>query len=643
MVNLIICKEIKTVPLLSLEDIHMSYASRELLDGISLRVNKGDKIAFIGDNGAGKSTLFKIIEGLVKPDSGKVIRHGNTVVGYLSQNISDMDLADMSLMPKALIDAEARMNEAQQKIALCADDPDKLSLAMEEYSSANNDFESLGGYDYEYNITSAMAGLGISYLRDRTDFKGLSGGEMMRVALARLTVEHPDILMLDEPTNHLDVDAAEWLEEYLASYGGAVFVISHDRFFIDRFANRVIELDGGSVSCYRGNYTSYVEQKAAFIKMQQDRIEALEKELAHQEDVKQTFLSHRNISGYHQREKMIDKLGAILDREKAKMPADFAKMSFAPVPVERSGAEDKILLKADLVGMSFDGHKLFSDISFELKAHDKIFLCGPNGCGKTTMINILLGKVMGFTGKILISETAKCGIMGQFVPFDNEDLSCYDELISRTDMTVSAARTYLARFGFMGDDVFKPIRVLSGGERSRLYLGCLLAESPDILFLDEPTNHLDMRSREILEDAIGMYDGAVISVSHDRYFIEKCADRVLGFIGGTGKLFDKYSYYRNACKTEVVTTADPVADDKEEVKPKEDDKSQVNKAKARKERAAERNRIRHIEQEIEKLEARQTELEGMFADAKDDTVYREYSDNASRIESLYEEYMALTE
>ena len=621
----------------------MSYASRELLAGISLRVNKGDKIAFIGDNGAGKSTLFKIIEGIVKPDSGKVIRHGNTVVGYLSQNINDMDFSDMTLMPKALVDAEARMNEAQQKIALFADDPEKLSSAMEDYSAASARFESLGGYDYEYNVTSAMAGLGIGYLKDRSDLTGLSGGEMMRVALARLTVEHPDILMLDEPTNHLDVDAAEWLEEYLASYGGAVFVISHDRFFIDRFANRVVELDGGTVSCYRGNYTSYVEQKAAFIKMQQDRIETLEKELAHQEDVKQTFLSHRNISGYHQREKMIDKLGAILDKEKAKMPAEFAKMSFAPVPVERTGAEDKILLQTSSVGMSFDGHELFSDITFELKAHDKIFLCGPNGCGKTTMINILLGKVMGFTGKILISETARCGIMGQFVPFDNEELTCYDELISRTEMTVSGARTYLARFGFTGDDVFKPIKVLSGGERSRLYLGCLLAESPDILFLDEPTNHLDMRSREILEDAIGMYDGAVVCVSHDRYFIEKCADKVLGFIGKTGKLFDKYSYYRNACKTQVVSQEAAVEEIVPEETPDDGNKPQVNKAKARKERAAERNKIREIEKEIEKLESRQTELEGMFADAKDDGVYREYSDNASKIESLYEEYMALSE
>lgn len=616
----------------------MSYSSRDILDGVSLRINKGDKIAFIGDNGAGKSTLFKIIEGNIRPDSGKVITHGNTVIGYLSQNINDMNFSDVTLMPEALVEAECRMQEAQQQISLYAEDPDRLALAMEEFSEATGKFEALGGYDYEYALNDALAGLGIDYLKDRSDLTGLSGGEKMRLALARLTVEHPDILMLDEPTNHLDIDAAEWLEGFLASYGGAVFVISHDRFFIDRFANRVIELDGGQITCYRGNYTSYAEQKAAFIKMQQERIEQLEKELEHQQDVKQTFLSHRNISGYHQREKMIDKIGAILEQERARMPSDFAKMSFAPVPQDRSGAEDKILLRAESVGMAFDDKDLFSDISFELKAHDKLFLCGPNGCGKTTMLNILLGKVPGFSGRILISEASKCGIMGQFVPFDDEELSCYDELVSRTDMTVTGARTYLARFGFAGDDVFKKIKVLSGGERSRLYLGCLLAESPDILFLDEPTNHLDMRSREILEDAIGMYDGAVICVSHDRYFIDKCADRVLGFIGGTGSLFDKYSYYRNAAKntpnTQSVKTEPEPA--KESIP---DDKPVANKAQARRERAAERNKIRKIEQDIERLEARQAELEGMFASARDDTVYREYSDNAQELERLYNEYL----
>jgi len=601
----------------------MTFGSRTVLDGVSFRINKGDKIALIGDNGVGKSTLFKIIKSIYTPDSGKVVFHGNTIAGFLSQNMDEMDLS-VGVKPQNLIDLEIRKAELERTMS---DNPD----AMDEYAKVSAEYESLGGYDYEHRLSQALAGLGFkSDLTDR-DLTTLSGGEKMRLCLARLIVERPDVLMLDEPTNHLDVDAIEWLENFLSSYGGAVFVITHDRHFIDSFAQKIIELDGGKIREWKGNYSAYVVQKQEFLKSQTAQIEALEKSLEHELEVKQTYFSHRNMSGYHQKEKTVDKLTEILQKAKSQMPAEYAKMNFEAIPKEREGASDKILLKVTDCAKSFSDTLLFSDISFELKADEKIFLCGPNGCGKTTLLNMLLGKLDGMSGTVLISQTAQVGYMGQFVPFENDELNCFEELTNRCDLTITEARSYLARFGFKGDDVFKKISVLSGGEKSRLYLCCLLRESPDILFLDEPTNHLDIESREILEDALKNFDGAIVCVSHDRYFIDKCADKILGFANGTAKLFDTYEYYRKSLRKPVEAPAE-----KKEDSPK-------NKASLRRENAKRRQRISDIEKLTEQLETRQKELEDLFVSGAGESEYKEYADNDAELKKLYEEYFSLCE
>jgi ATP-binding cassette subfamily F protein 3 len=609
----------------------MSYGERRVLDGVNFRVNKGDRIAFIGDNGAGKSTLFKIIKGLITPDGGEVIFHGNTIVGFLSQNMSEQDLSGNTLKPVKLIDIECRMHDLERELS--KSDGNDLEDLMNEYSKVQAEYESLGGYDYDHRLNDALGGLGLSGISDRTDFTGLSGGEKMRVCLARLIVERPDILMLDEPTNHLDMEAIEWLEGFLASYGGAVFVITHDRHFIDSVANRVIELDGGRVTEYKGNYSDYKIQKEEFIKTQTSVIANLETELEHQLEVKQTFLSHRNISGYHQREKVVEKLSDVLERERAKLPSNFAKMSFVATPRETEGKSDKILLEVKDASKEFDGNVLFEDVSFELKADEKIFLCGPNGCGKTTLLSMLSGKAAGTSGTVLIASSITCGFMGQFVPFDDESVTCFDELISRSDLQTTEARSLLARFGFRGEDVFKTISMLSGGERSRLYLCCLLNENPDILFLDEPTNHLDINSREILEDAIREYPRAVICVSHDRFFIDKCADRVLGFMGKEVRPYDKYEYYRKDMRS--AKTAVQPEQEKTVKKPKQ--------VKSSKEAGQRRAKLRDLEKEIASLEEQQKELEAAFGvNAKGDE-YKKYGEIAEKLELLYDEYFALSE
>ena len=630
------------MPLLTVQNISKSYGDRLVLNDVSFRVNKGDKIAFIGDNGAGKSTLFKIIRGNLHSDSGDVLLHGNTIAGYLSQRIEEQDLSSATLKPARLVELDSLISSLEKEIAdLSLSDPDSLNLKlkMDEYSDARAAYEAAGGYDYEYRLNDALRGLGLGNTVDssRTDFSSLSGGEKMRVCLARLIVERPDILMLDEPTNHLDMEAVEWLEGFLSSYGGAVFVITHDRHFIDSVANRVIELDGGRITEYKGNYSDYVIQKEEFLKTQSAVIENLETELAHQLDVKQTMLSHRNISGYHQREKMVDKLADILEREKAKLPAQYAKMSFAAVPVERSGKSDKILLQVNEVSKRFDDcdTDLFTDISFELKADEKLFLCGPNGCGKTTLLMMLAGKAYGTSGKVMIASGTSCGYMGQFVPFDDEDATCFDELVERSEgIKTTEARSLLARFGFRGDDAYKIIRDLSGGERSRLYLCCLLRERPDILFLDEPTNHLDINSREILEDAIRAYDGAVICVSHDRFFIDKCADVILGFNDGKASEFEKYEYYRKSVRNAV---KEPV----EQNKPA--DKPQKKKNEDRKASAKRRQRLSDIEKETRALEEEQKQIEARFGIDAGENEYKRYAEISEKLNALYEEYFELGE
>ena len=632
------------MPLLTLNNITMNFGPRRILDGVSFRVNKGDRIAFIGDNGAGKSTLFKIIKGTITPDDGEVILHGNTIAGYLSQNMDEQDLSGASLKPSNLIDLELKIESVSAKITHASENGSDTAELVDELSKLQLLYEASGGYDYEYRLKDALAGLGLSDIHGRDDFTGLSGGEKMRVCLARLIVDRPDILLLDEPTNHLDMEAVEWLEKFLSSYGGAVFVITHDRHFIDQVATRVIELDAGHITEYKGGYTDYKEQKEHFIKSQSLVTKALEEELSHQLDVKQTMLSHRNISGYHQREKMVAKLEEKLEEARSRLPSGYAKMSFTAQPLERAGRSDRIILQAKELALKFDDCDvpLFDGLSFEVTADEKLFLAGPNGCGKTTLLKLLSGhageKLKGSSGTVLIGSAQSMGYMEQFVPFDDEEMNCFDELVSRSDIGTTEARTLLARFGFKGDDAFKKISMLSGGERSRLYLCCLLRENPDILFLDEPTNHLDINSREILEDAIKEYSGAVVCVSHDRFFIDKCADKVLGFKDHTATLYDSYYFYRKAVQND---TSVPVAEETKQEN--ENTVRNVNRAQERKESAKRRQRIADIEKETTKLEAEQKELEAKFGGSCSSEDLKRYEENANKLTALYDEYFSLSE
>ena len=643
------------MPLISVNKVSKSYHSRLLLDHVSFSIERGDKIALIGSNGTGKSTLFKMIRGDVLPDEGEVLHHGTAIAGYLTQNMEELDMGGNILISEEIRDVEDKMREAEYKLAT-ADAAESQSL-LRTYEQPTARFEALGGYDYEPRMKAALAGLGLSDIDFTRDISSFSGGEKMRICLARLIVSRPDILLLDEPTNHLDTDALEWLEGFVRSYGGAVLLISHDRYFIDRTVTKVLELENGSITAYRGNYTEYKEQKRRFIEDQKRLVSNLEKELVRQEGVTQTMLSHRNISGYHAREKVVEKLSDRLAAEKSKLAGGPLQMSFKLMPEARAGDPEKILLQTRNLGKTFpDGKVLFRDVNFEIKACDKMFLVGPNGCGKTTMLSLLLGRISEFDGDVLISGSSRIGYMGQFVPFEDETRTILDELMERSELGETAARNLLARFGFRDIDVYKQISVLSGGERSRLFLCCLLEEKPELLFLDEPTNHLDIESREVLEDALADYNGAILAVSHDRYFIEKCQSKILGFFGDHVELYDKYEFYRRKYRAFVADEESKRAaalseqrrEDKERREAEKKEASEiapktpsVNRAKERKETAKRKERIKFLEKTIAELEEEQKALESSFGKdtAKED--YDRYAKNSETLEEMYAEYMEL--
>lgn len=634
---------------LSVQNVSKSYHGHLLLNGISFAIHSGDRIALIGDNGTGKTTLLRMIAGYVRPDSGNVLLSRNTVIGYLAQNPEEQAAGESSLKSAELTALECEIAEIGESMSLHSGKHSRELL--DRYAHLTARFEALGGYDYEHRMKEALAGLGLPNIDESRDFSTLSGGERMRVDLARLIVQRPDVLLLDEPTNHLDTAAMEWLSAFIKSYGGAVFLISHDRYFIDQTASTVFELESGVIREYPGNYSAYHEQKARLKADHERTVTGLEKELERQQKVTQTMLSHRKMSSYHAREKVVDKLSDRLAEEKRRFSGGGGKMSFSLIPEVRTGDPDRIVLKARSVAMAYDdAPEVFSDVSFDLKANEKLFLVGPNGCGKTTLLNIFLGKITGFSGDILISGSAECGFMGQFVAFENESLTAYNELDSRTDLSERETRSLLARFGFRNVDVYKKISVLSGGERSRLFLCCLLTEKPDILFLDEPTNHLDIDSREILEDALRDYNGAIVAVSHDRYFIEKCATRILGFYAKTASVFLNYSDYRKKAadpsfsKPDKVTSPSPST---EKIGSGDTDETQrrprgKDRMKERREEALRKERLRALESEIESLEIEQRDLENSFSKNSNAENYLIYAENAERLQDACDEYFFLS-
>lgn len=510
--------------LISVQKISKSYYGRTLFHDLSFNLEAGDRLAILGNNGVGKTTLLKILGGLISPDEGKVVRTGCRI-GYLEQNMRtedpDAPVWQASDWQKAKLELEKRMatmSDAQADLAA--------------YQTALHRFEALGGYDYEYNLRAALNGLGLAdSILDR-NIGSCSGGERMRVTLAKLLLAKPELLLLDEPTNHLDLQAIEWLIEYLEGYKGTICVVSHDRYFLDHLVKRCAYLSAAGLRIFTGNFTRSSETKKAEDALLAGQVADLSKEIEHQEAVAQTFLSHRNISGFHSREKLVNKLSDRLATLKAQIKAENGKLTFKFQALPDDGDPNRIIIHTENLAIGYGETFLCHDINLNLRAHEKIVLLGNNGTGKTTLMNVLAGRILPQEGKLKIAENLSVAYMSQIVEFPCETDSCLDTLLRYSQSDVKEGRNLLAQFGFKDIDVFKSVNTLSGGERCRLYLCCVLQAKPQLLFLDEPTNHLDIYSRSILEEAVAAYNGSVIVVSHDRYFIEKFANRFLCITGG---------------------------------------------------------------------------------------------------------------
>ena len=529
-----------------------------LLDGLSFEIQEGECVAILGRNGCGKTTLFNILTGQMDYDDGEVFVNPNKKLGLISQ---------IPVFPEGytvedvLRSAYAELMRVKQKMELLESAMAKGATdeQLREYDTLSNRFQSGGGYDMDVEVDKICNGLGITAEQRSQEFFSLSGGEKTRVNLARLLLEKTDILLLDEPTNHLDLNSVEWLEQYINAFKGTVLAISHDRYFIDQVADRVIEITEGHAEFYSGNYSFYMDEKQARFDLQLKQYEqeqAKLKQLGYTvERMKGWGINNRTL--YRRAMSIQHRMERIKKTEKPKkertMKASFGEKDFS----------GDVVFKMKNVSKAFGERTLFSDINLNVEGGERIAILGDNGTGKSTFIKCLLGEE-DCTGKIQFGPTVKWGYLPQIIHFKNPERTLYDTMLYEKNCTPQAARDRLGAFLFQGEDVFKQVKNLSGGEQSRLRLCMLMDEKINLLILDEPTNHLDIASREWVEAAIEEFEGVLLFVSHDRYFIEKFAERIwLLEDGGIRDFACGYKKYRSileheaAAKPAAVTAPKP--------------------------------------------------------------------------------------
>lgn len=637
--------------ILACQQVSKAFGTHQVLNDISFHIEDNEKATIVGVNGAGKTTLLKIIIGEMSADEGGVIVSKGKTIGYLAQH-QDTD-SDHTIYEEVL-DAKKEIIAMEEKIRrlekeMKHTEGDALTSMMNEYASLTHRFELADGYAWRSEITGVLKGLGFSEEDFQKKIGKLSGGQKTRVFLGKLLLTRPDIILLDEPTNHLDMDSIRWLEGFLANYKGAVLVISHDRYFLDKVVTKVIDLDHGRAVTYRGNYTEYTVKKEALIEAQMREYANQQQEIKHQEEViakLKSFNREKSIKRAESREKMLEKMELV---EKPVVYEPKIRIRFEPC-VE-SGND---VLMIDNLSKSFGNQLLFHELHMDIKRGEKVALVGKNGTGKTTILKIINKYLAADTGKVALGAKVRIGYYDQEQQVLHDEKTIFEEISDAYPaLTHTRIRTLLAAFLFTGDDVFKRISSLSGGEKGRVSLAKLMLSNANFLILDEPTNHLDLYSKEILEDAISNYEGTVFYVSHDRYFINKTATRILdltdkGLINYKGN----YDYYLEK-KEEGLIVPDSASIQKEETVPissisSKDDWKQ--KKEAEREARKKANDLKKCEARIAELEGKLEELEATMAlpenassSAKLLELSREQSLVSDELEQLYEQWETLAE
>ena len=586
---------------LSCKNISKSYGIDEILKDVTVSVNEGDKVGIIGANGEGKSTLFKILSKQISYDDGEVFIDKNKTLGYLSQHL-DLEFdntiynemltvfSDLIALENKLSDLEVKMNEPYNE-----ENAEYHNKIFKDYNTFQELYSHRGGYTYKGEISRVLKGLGFLENDFNKEISKLSGGQKTRVALCKLLLRSPEILLLDEPTNHLDLEAIEWLEENLKSYKGTVLIVSHDRFFLDAVTNRTFQVINGHVNCYNAPYTKYLELRKKDYDAQLKAFNLQQAEIKRQEAIIEKFRSfnrEKSIKAAESRQKALDKMDKIdaPDAEK-----DASKISFEANV--KSGFD---VLHIENLSKSFGEKHLFSNLSLDLKRGEKIALIGENGRGKTTLFKIIMDKIKPDTGVKVLGANVEVGYYDQ----EQSNLSLNKTILDEVwddfpYLTTSKLRTALGSFLFTGDDVFKTIDKLSGGEKCRINLLKLMLSKPNLLLLDEPTNHLDIPSREALEEAILSYDGTLIVISHDRYFLNKVIHKIIELEeNGASEYLGNYSYYVEKKKNPTRFEAyEDLANGKTKTQIKEEKKKQKN---LQKEEKAKLQKIKKTEEDIAK-------------------------------------------
>jgi len=637
--------------ILSCNNISKSFGTDVIIKSCSFNIEDHEKAAIVGINGAGKSTLLKIITGIEPTDTGLVTLAKDKTLGYLAQqqNLgSDNTIYDELLSVKQyILDMEKELRSIEKRMNTA--DGDELENLMKKYSDLNHRFEMENGYAYKSEITGVLKGLGFSEEDFTLNVNTLSGGQKTRVALGRLLLAKPDIILLDEPTNHLDMESIRWLENYLLNYNGAVLIVAHDRYFLDKIVSKIIELDNGVATVFSGNYTDYAAKKAILRNMKLKEYLNQQREIKHQEDVitkLKQFNREKSIKRAESREKMLDKI-EIVDK-----PQELNdKMNIKLEPNVVSGND---VLTISGLSKSFDDVTLFDNIDIEIKRGERVALIGNNGTGKTTILKLINGIIEPDSGSIYLGAKVNIGYYDQEHHVLDPDKTIFDEIRDAyPDLNNTQIRNTLAAFLFTNEDVFKYIRDLSGGEKGRVSLAKLMLSNANFLILDEPTNHLDIVSKEILENALNNYTGTVLFVSHDRYFINAAATRIIELSNKTVvNYIGNYDYYlekRDILSAKPINTVSYA--DIEHAKKAADSKASWQEEKIKQAQLKKiKNELKRTEERIANIEERIDKLDNMYADpaissdtAKLMEIHTEKEELSKELDKLYDRWGELTD